>query len=197
MSLENLISAVVGAFAVWLFSEVSKKRQADRDRRALIGRALSCLLSLYHRVRVIEDYTEHLTQQLSLPESGRRAYRASLEYVLPQEDKFVSRYEEAIDQLSEIDPVTAFELRDRAKISRLLSGIPSMTTFQSISVEEKLLVEGQLKEVLIPALEKAVKELARLYGGVTLRRVNDILNSQLKIPSDLDNFLQKAEPSPR
>ena len=192
MSLENLISAVVGAFAVWLFSEVSKKRQADRDRRALTGRALSCLLSLYHRVRVIEDYTEYLTRQLSLPETGRRAYKASLEYVLPQGDEFVTRYEEAIDQLSEIDPVTAFELRDRAKISQLLSGIPAIATLQNISVEEKLLVEVQLKGMLIPALEKAVKELARLYGGVTQRRVNDILNSTLTIPSDLDGFLQSA-----
>src|SRR5450759_594733 len=193
LSLKNLISAVVGAFVVWMFNEISKKRQADRARRALIGRALSCLLALYRRVRVIEDCTEYLVKQLSLPESGRQAYKSSFEYVLPQGDEFVTRYEEAIDQLSETDPVTAFELRERAKISRLLSGIPTMTKLQGGSAEEILVVERQLKGMLIPALEKAIKELAHLHGGATKRRVNDMLKSPLAISPEMKEYVQNAQ----
>lgn len=192
MSLENLISAFVGAFTVWMFNEISKKRQTDRDRRALIGRALACLLALHHRVRVIEDYTEYLVKQLSLPEAGRRVYKSSLEYVLPQGEEFVTRYEEAIDQLAETDPVTAFELREKAKISRLLAGIPSVASLEGASAEQIVVAEQQLKVMLVPALEKAIKELARLHGGATQRRAATILKSKLAIPPEFEALIQDA-----
>ncbi|MBI5436515.1 MAG: hypothetical protein HY937_05370 [Nitrosomonadales bacterium] len=193
MSWEGFAFSLVGILAGWLLNEMSKRFQLSRERRAIIGRALSNLLALHHRVRVIEGCTDHLVKQLSLPESGRRAYKSSFEYVLPQGDEFVTRYGEAIDQLSETDPVTAFELRERAKISRLLSAIPAMATLQGASAEEILLVERQLKGMLIPALEKAIKELARLHDGATKRRVNDILKSPLTIPSGMEDLLQNAQ----
>lgn len=185
----ELSSSAILLVAGWLFNEITKKFQMSRERRAIVGRALSNLLALHHRVRVIEETTAHLVKQLSLPESGRRAYKASFEYTLPPGDEFVTQYEEAIDQLSETDPVTAFELREKGKIPRLLNVFPLL---EGVSAEEIGLLEKQLKETLIPALEETIKKLARLHGRATKQRVNDILNSQLDF-SKMDSFLQNAQ----
>lgn len=193
MAWEGFAFSLVGILAGWLLNEMSKRFQLSRERCAIIGRALSSLLALHHRVRVIESNTEYLTQQLALPEAGRKAFKLSFEYVLPQGDEFVKRYEEAIDQLAEIDPVTAFELRSKAVIPRLLSGISTMETMKGISAEEVATIEKMMKATLLPALEKAIIKLARSHGRITKWRVEVLLNSTLAVPPEFHQYLQNAQ----
>lgn len=193
MSWENIVIPLASIVFGWLLNEMSKRFQLSRERRAIIGRALSNLLALHHRVRVIEECTEYLVKQLSLPESGRRAYKSSFEYVLPQEDDFVTRYEEAIDQLAETDPVTAFELRRKAVIPRLFGCISAMERLEGVSVEEVAEMEKMLKVSLMPALEKGIKELARLHGHITKWRVYNLLHSTLAVTPEMQQYLQNVQ----
>ena len=168
-------SLVVG----WLLNEMAKKFQMSRERQAHIGRALSNLLELRHQILAVENAIELSSKQLSLPDDSKSLLRILMEQILPQEDEFVAQYEEAIEQLSESDPVTAFDLRTRGQTSRFIKTIRTLGTAQGASTTEIAMVEKLLKEALLPALEKGVMELAKLHGKQTKKRVEKILRVRI------------------
>lgn len=140
-----------------------------------------------------EQGSEYFTKQLSLQNEDKRFIKSTMEFILPPGDDFVARYEDAINQLSEFDPVSAFELRRSAVIPRLLSGISAMEKLDGISAEEMAEMESMLKVTLMPVLEKAIKELARLHGRITKWRVEVLLNSTLAMPPEFQQYLQNVQ----
>jgi len=189
LSLGNIISAVVGAFVVWMFNEIAKKFQMSRERRAYVGRALSNLLELRHRIRAMEDAIQLLMSHFDLSKDQEPAMRVILEQVIPQSDEYLGRYEEAIELLSESDPLVAFDLRTKAQIPRLLATLRTMGAHQGTTEVDMIFFEKQFKRMIIPHLEAAIMILAKLHGRSTLRQVNRMLNAPIEMP---DEFLQKA-----
>lgn len=189
--LVSLASLVIG----WLLNEIAKRFQMSRERRAHIGRALSNLLELHHQIRSIENTIKHVMQHLDIPKEGEIILRSVFEQIFPQGTEYVARYEEAIEQLSESDPIAAFELRTKAQIPRFLGSLRTVaishgTQGEEISLVEIENVEKQLKEMLIPELGRAILELAKLHGRSTQRQVNNILNSNFELPTEALSFLE-------
>jgi len=189
LSLENLISAVVGAFVVWMFNEIAKKFQMNRERRAHVGRALSNLLELHHRIRAMEDSTHLIMSHFALSKDQEPAMRVTLEQVIPQSEEYLGRYEDAIELLSESEPLIAFDLRTKAQIPRLLTTLRTMGANQGATEVDMVFFEKQFKRMIIPHLEAAIMILAKLHGKSTLRQVNSMLNAPIEMP---DEFIQKA-----
>jgi hypothetical protein len=113
--------------------------------------------------------------------------------VIPQGDEYVGRYEEAIEQLSESDPLNAFDLRTKAQIPRFVTTLKSMAVLQGTTDVDMALMEKYLKGMLVPQLEIAIKELAKLHGKSTLRQVNGMLSKPIEMPSELNEFLQDVQ----
>ncbi|MFA6971519.1 MAG: hypothetical protein WC208_08980 [Gallionella sp.] len=185
----SLVSLIVG----WFLNEIAKKSQMSRERRAHIGCALSNLLELHHQMRAIENIIEYFYKQFSLPTDSQPLFRAVLEQILPQEDGFITRYEAAIEQLSESDPVTAFELRTKGQISILQKKIRTLGAAHGASVTDTTTVENLLRGKLLPALEKGIMALADLYGGETKSRVEKILSAPFELPEEMNDFIQNIK----
>ena len=189
----SVLVPIASLIAGWFLNEMSKKYQMSRERRAHIGRALSNLLELHHQIRSVENSIHLLMHHFTLPKDQEPALRAILSQLMPQGDECVERYEEAIEQLSESDPLVAFDLRTKAQIPRFIASLRTMDALHGTSDVDMVLIEKKLKGMLIPALELAIKELASLHGRSTLRQVNRMLGSPFEMPIELNEFLQKAQ----
>src|ERR1039458_5583786 len=171
-------SLVVG----WYLNEMSKKYQISRERRAHVGRALSNLLELHHQIRSVENAMNLIVHRFDLPKDQEPVLHAALNQLIPQADVYVARYEEAIEQLSESDPVVAFNLRTKAQIPRSLAMLRTMGANHGATDIDMAVIEKQVKVMLVPHLEIAIKELADLHGRSTLRQVNRMLDSPFEMP---------------
>lgn len=193
MDVLSVFVPIATLIAGWFLNEMAKKFQMSRERRAHVGRALSNLLELHHQIRTFENVIHLLMHKFTLPKDQEPALRAILAQVIPQGDEYVTRYEEAIEQLSESDPVVAFDLRTKAQIPRFIASLRTIDTLHGTSGLDMGLIEKKLKEMLIPFLEIAIKELASLHGRSTLRQINRMLDSPFDMPIELTEFLQQAK----
>ena len=189
----SVLVPVVSLIAGWFLNEMSKKSQMSRERRALIGRALSNLLELHHRIRAVENTLQLLMSRFELTTEAEVIVRQFIQRIIPQNDKYVAGYEDAIGQLSESDPVTAFLLSTNAQIPGFLTLIRTVSSIEGMPDADLAFFEKQLKEILVPHLKQAIKELAKLHGKSTRRQVNKLLDSPVEIPEELNQFLQKLQ----
>lgn len=187
--LVTFASLIVG----WFFNEMAKKFQMSRERRAHVGRALSNLLELHHQVRSVENTIHTLMHHFTLPKDQEPVMRAILVQLIPQGEECVERYEEAIDQLSESDPLIAFDLRTKAQIPRFIATLKTMDALQGTSEVDMVLIEKKMKSLLLPYLEVAIQELASLHGRSTLRQVKRMLNAPFVITVEMNEFIQQAQ----
>jgi hypothetical protein len=189
----SVLVPVASLIAGWFLNEMSKKSQMSRERRALIGRALSNLLELHHQIRAVENTLQLLMSRFGLTAEDQATMRQLLQRIIPQSDKYVVGYEDAIGQLSESNPVTAFRLSSNAQIPRFLDSMRTIPALDGMADTDMALFEKQLKEILVPHLGQAIKELAKLHGRSTLRQVNKMLDAPAEIPEELNQFLQKLQ----
>lgn len=189
----DMLVAVVGLVVGWFLNEISKRFQLSRERQGHIGRALSNLLELHHRIRAVEHTIHHLSQQFELSDDAEHVLRPLLQQVIPQSDECVARYEDAIEQLSESDPLSAFELRTTGRIPHMLATLSSILPLHGASASDMALMEKQLKEMLIPSLVAAIRELARLHGYSTKKRIEAYLDAPLQMPAEAQAFLQNIK----
>lgn len=192
-------SGAILLVAGWFLNEMAKKFQMNRERRGHIGRALSNLLELHHQIRSVENTIQYLVQHFDLPVDTEHVLRPVLQQVVPQGDECIARYADAIEQLSESDPITAFDLRTKGQITRLLTLVQSMATLQGVSNMEMSFMEKQLREVLMPSLVTAIRELAQLHGSSSKRKVNAYLDAPFQMPEEAQAMLHniKAESQKR
>lgn len=132
MSWINVLVPVTSLIAGWFFSEMSKKSQISRERRSLVGRALSNLLELHHQIRAVETVLQLLTSRFNLTTEAEAAVRQIIQQIIPENDEYVARYEEAVAQLSESDPITAFRLSTNAQIHKYLDLLLSCVRFHRL-----------------------------------------------------------------
>ncbi|HCI52211.1 MAG TPA: hypothetical protein DE312_02575 [Gallionella sp.] len=193
MSWINMLVPVVSLIAGWFLSEMSKKSQISRERRALVGRALSNLLELHHQIRAVETVLQLLTSRFNLTTEAEAVVRQIIQQIIPENDEYVARYEEAVAQLSESDPITAFRLSTNAQIPRFITKLRTLSSLNGIQNDEMSFFEKQLKDLFVPHIENAIKELARLHGRATSRQVHAMLDSPREIPDEINVLIQKMQ----
>ncbi len=184
---------VASLIAGWFLNEMSKKSQMSREQRAHIGRALSNLLELHHQIRAVENTLQLLMSRFEMTSDTEDSLRQLLQRIIPQGDKYVAGYEDAIGQLSESNPVIAFRMSSNAQIPRFLDLMRTIPAIDGQPDVDMAFIEKQLKEILVPHLGQAIKVLAALHGRSTRRQVNQLLDSPTEIPEELNLFLQKLQ----
>ncbi len=189
----SVLVPIASLIAGWFLNEMAKKTQMSREQRALVGRALSNLLELHHQIRAVEYTIQLLMSRFELTTETEATMRQLLQRIIPQGDKYVAGYEDAIGQLSESNPVTAFRLSSNAQIPRFLDLLRTIPTIDGVPNTDMAFIEKQLKVILVPHLGQAIKELAQLHGKSTLRQVNKMLDSPTEIPEELNKFLQMLQ----
>jgi hypothetical protein len=193
-ALISLATLALGWFLNWL----ARQFQLRRDRRAVIGRALSNLLELRHRIMAVETALGAARKYLTVPDVHVPILRSMFEQLFPEDEQLVARYEGAIDQLSETDPVTAFEFRSKSFLSEFFTRWRRMAISQGPPPPELEVIERQLRQFMIPKLNESVIALARLHGRSTRRKVEAIVTKPFEFPSDLQRVLddlRKRHPS--
>lgn len=193
MALEGFAFSLLGILAGWLLNEMSKRFQISRERKGHIGRALSNLLELHHQIRAVENTIQHLMLHFGLPDDAEHYLRPLLQQMIPQDDECVAQFSNAIEQLSESDPLTAFVLRNKGQIPHILATLRSMVTVHGVSDKEMEFIQKQLREILIPTLETAIRELAQLHGASTKRKANAYLDAPFQILEEAKTMLQNIE----
>jgi hypothetical protein len=138
-----------------------------------------------------------MSDEFCIPDQALPAFRTAFDQLMPQDQTLVKRYEFAIDQLSENDPITAFEFRARGSISDFFTNLRQFILSQGPAPPELELVERQLRELIIPKLNDAVVALARLHGRSTKRRVEAIVKRETEVPPELQNLIETLQAKTR
>jgi hypothetical protein len=189
----GVLVPIASLIAGWFLNEMSKKFQSSRERKALIGRALSNLLELHHQIRTVETSFQFLVNRFALPAEAEADVRQLLQQIIQQSDPYVARYEEAVSQLSENDPITAFRLNTSAQIPRFLTLMRTMVSVDGAPDENTLLAEKHLRGIFVPLLERAIMELAQLHGRSTHKQVQQKLAAPTEFPEELNLLFQKLQ----
>ncbi len=183
--------AVVAFFLAWIWTLFAWRRDANLQRKSGIGRALSILLEERHRIVGIELVINHLQSHLKMPAGAALTLRTLIDQVFPHDDELEKKYDNAIDELSKHDPVLAFEFRSKNRIPDVLSKMRAYAKDGGVSSQIVETVEVQMAEHIIPNLDKAVLELAKLHGFGTQKQVRSLLRKSPGLPPNADLILSQ------
>jgi len=170
----------------WLLSELSQRFRTHGHRRGAVGRALTELLDVRHRLRGLETVLSELKTRFQVTPADELALARLLEQVLPADKGIEERYSRALTDMAEDDPVLAFRVRSKDQIPAILSRIRESLAAQAGSPAVDL--EKFLRIEALAPLEEVIRSLAWKHDVRTWFR----LRKQLRKPADATGELKEA-----
>jgi hypothetical protein len=179
---------VIGATITWLLNEYSQVLRLRREERRAVGRALTDLLNIRHRVLGLKLVTEEIGKVANLTPQEQIIYKQVLDSLLPDLEGLHERYGEAIKVIAGINPVLAFRLSERDYLPSMLKQLRGLILTDESAVTAWHEMESEISSSI--ESNDIIKDMAWTHGIRTWFRVKRILNKPLEFP---DNFRQLVE----
>lgn len=190
---------VLGVAIGWCLNELSQLWRARREDRKAIGRALSDLLLIRHRLLGIPKVVEELSKRLSIPEPAQVLLGHILSSWIPV-DALTKRYEEAVTLVSGIDPLLGFRLRSQDLVSTLTAQLRAVALNDLGSVSAWPKFDRWFLEQIVPELDRMVLDVARGFSWLAWIRTRRRLKRAFELPpgalESLISTLQATSPQP-
>ncbi len=189
----------------WALHELSDVFKLKREDRRAAGKALAELLEVCHAIRAVPLVMAELRKRIPIPLEAEEAVRAVFASLVAKAMEGVpERYNEAIDSLSGRLPLLAFQLRAKDQLDPFLDHaravIPPADPDASTMFRQ---MEDNLRQRLLPVLDRLVLKLARLHGWRTWFLVKRMLQAPDKPSSEVSDLLDSllknmvnAQPQP-
>ena len=176
---------LAGVAVGWGLNECSQWFIFRRDERKPIGRALTDLLEVRHRLLAIPKAVELMAAKLNLPADAHAPLKLVLGALFPPDEGLAKRYEESVSLVSGMNPLLAFRLRSQDVVGPLLQRLRTMAlqdSPQTVTMFSKM--EDYLVRQLSPHLDLLIRELAWEHGWWTWLKTKERLRRPLEIPEE-------------
>lgn len=195
---------IIGVGLGWCLNELSQLWRARREDRKAMGRALTDLLLLRHRLLAVPKAVDELSKRFPIPEQGQTVLGHILSSWIPIE-ALTKRFEDAVTLVSGIDPVLGFRLRSQDLLATLTAQLRVAALNDPKSVCAWPEFERWLLEQIVPDLDRMVLDVARGHGWLTWFKTNRRLKRGLEFPlgaldgltSTLQAQIRRAAEKPR
>lgn len=157
-----LIGVVVG----WGLTEWTSSRSSKRDRRKPFGRALTHLLYVHQQLVFLEFFRRLGEKSDSeLAKKMMRDAKLNLHSVATTAVEYEQKFYDAVDQISEISPLLAFDLRQKILAREIYKGIRSALGDVSEPGDKVAEIYGDvILQQALPAFEEVLLEVAKHFG---------------------------------
>jgi hypothetical protein len=159
---------LAGVAVGWGLNQCGQWFVFRRDERKAIGRALTDLMEVRHRLLAIPKAVEMMAEKLKVPADAHPPLRAVLGALFPPDEGLAKRFEESVSLVSGMNPILGFRLRSQDVVGPLLQRLRTMALHdspQTVTIFAKL--EDHLVRHLSPHLEILIRELAWEHGWWT------------------------------
>jgi hypothetical protein len=176
---------LAGVAVGWGLNQCGQWFVFRRDERKPIGRALTDLLEVRHRLLAIPRAVELMAAKLKLPADAHAPLKMALGALFPSNEGLAKRYEESVSLVSGMNPILGFRLRSQDVVGPLLQRLRTMAlqdSPQTVTMFSRM--EDHLVRQLSPHLELLIRELAREHGWWTWWKIKKRLKQPLEIPEE-------------
>lgn len=188
----QVIAPLIGVVLGSAISGIGAYLRIRMERKRLIACALSDLLEIRHHILGIEVVLREVRNRAPVSEEEAQLFRTHMNAIIPLDEDVHKRYDEAISLLSGIDPILAFKMRSKNKVSQFLDSIRNLSSSIGATPSQISTVESALRLAITPALDKAVLELASHHSLSTKHRVKKLVVSAGDVHPDLTKLLDKV-----
>lgn len=183
-----LIGVVLGAAV----SGIGALFRARAERKRLIARALADLLEIRHHVVAIEVVLREVRTRAPVSDEEALLFRTQMKSIVPLDTEIHKRYNEAVSLLAGVEPVLAFDMRSKNRVSELLELVTKTSTSLGATPSQTSEIESLVRGAMTPALDKAVLKLASLHSFKTRRHVRKIVAKTADMDSDFSALLNRV-----
>lgn len=173
----------------WGLSESSTWLKSRQNKKTALANALSELLEIHHSLvgeRLVKaeilKYTEiqieqepHIREMLNIMHIGL--------------DEVAQRYNDAVAKISGYEPLLAFQLRNKEKITPIILKLRDLSHGDKDSEQFINKAIDELQEKLIPVIEEAVLDVARKHNWLTWYKARKIVKNK-GLPMDLHDLMK-------
>ena|ERR1035437_1642688 len=188
---------LAGVAVGWGLNQCGQWLVFRRDERKPIGRALTDLLEVRHRLLAIPKAVELMAEKLKLPSDAYAPIKVVLAALFPPDEGLAKRYEESVSLVAGMNPILAFRLRSQDVVGPFLQRLRTMAMHdspQAVTMFSKM--EDYLIQQLSPHLEALIRELAWEHGWWTWWKTRERLKRPLEIPEQFWEGVATLIPPP-
>lgn len=191
MNVYNIIIPIVSVILGWILNEVSQRFKRNRNQKQAIAKAISELLEIRDDILVMPKFFERYRKKLGLPVEQWLKVRASIYEFLPKNKNMKTKYDEAIDIISEYDPILGYKLRSKDKIGYYLE---RMENISDSDLSSQIFINNYKKYIINkvkPVLDKTIIELSKKHSIKTRFKIKRQLEKSIDLDK-LDEFLDES-----
>lgn len=184
---------IIALMSGWMLSELSSFFRTNGDKKRNLSKALTELLDIHHSLVGEHLIKDVLMKKFNLQAEHMHELQKVLDVINVDIDEVSKRYNQAVDMISEYDPLLAFQLRNKDQISSYLRKLRDLAKDDDNEVEIFMngLADNLISE-LIPALEEAILNVSKKRGFVTWYKIKKIVNNK-QLP---DQFIKLLDEIP-
>jgi len=190
------LTAVAAVVIGWFLNEATFWLRSRGQRLESIGRLLSELLEIRHRIVTFELLTNELRRRVVLTAPQTALFKSVLDKLFPPDPKLPERYEAAIEALAGLQPLLAFEFRSKEQLPRLLATLRAtqVSVAETPNAGLNLFVEAEtfLYGEGVKTIENAIRVLAIRHGIVTAVRISRLLARKPEFPSSATEYIDRV-----
>lgn len=187
----EIVLAVLGALAGFAVGQANGWLERRYEKRKTLNRALSELLEIRHRYLSSTYMLKILAEEKSIPYGVLDEVIKQMPDGVLWEKGISDRFGNVVSAISEHNPYLAFLLRSKDYVGFFCGGAPVVfgNTEESHGMALKNL---QLAEkAMLPALEEAILELARIIGKEDERKVSEIISESRTASIEVVDFVNE------
>jgi hypothetical protein len=160
----------------WFLKEFSDFFQSKRERRKVIGIAVSDLLEIRDRMVAYRRTLDSLQKRFRIAPLAAANLSKIMESIIPSIDNFQERYEKTLSLIATTDPVLAFRLRSRYVFNPAINKLKDFLGADYLNLSFVMKVEGFTTQAMLTVFDELILELAKMHSKKTVAEIQKQLN---------------------
>lgn len=189
----QVIAPLIGVILGGAISGIGGQLRARKERKRVIGLALTELLEIRHNMVAGEYAIKKLMSLARIKPELLPPLRNQIDSLLPSDPYLDDRYNTAVSLLAGIDPVLAFKMRSRNNFPKVLSKIRTAASDSKIDLAVLESFETMLRAAITPSITQSIEQLARNHSFETAYKVKKLIAQSDELSPEGAQFFNQLE----
>jgi len=175
-------------------SLVIESARRNREKRASLGKALTCLLRMRHWLIYLLDYQESYINatMVGISEQEKLMLKIAIDDQTICELDFEKMLEEAVNIVSSYNPILGADLADKDKIIKIIVSTRRDAVLNATEAEIHNMEEQQYINMIIGRIEKLLRFVSWHFSLITWVKIRLFLRQKNRLSRDQQMFILLA-----
>lgn len=178
----------------WLFGQLSERRKNIDERRRKVSKAICELLELHHALRSYQRTIKCCHERFQKHGASEFQIRKIiLSSSLPFDPKLAQRYDDAVTQLAEVEPILAFRLRNKHQVNEWFKWTNLIPVESPNDQAFFIKIEKEMLDMFLPNLRDLISTSGRYLSFSVRRSLRKTMEDQSPEPADLSRIFDQID----